>query len=68
MFLVLNFGFDPYVFDKVLLFYSLRKSNSHSGKRTQNAQHKCVIILEYDAKQLYLILKVSYRSTNNLSA
>ena len=51
--------FDPYVFDKVLLFYSLHKSNSHSGKRAQNAQRKCVIILEYDAKQLYLILKVS---------
>ena len=47
--------------------YSLRKSNNYSLK---SAQHKSVIILweEDDTKQLYLVLKVSCRRTDNLSA
>ena len=50
-----------------MLQYSLRKSNNHLLK---SAQHKSVIILweEDDIKQLDLVLKVSCRRTDNLSA
>ena len=45
--------------------YSLHKSNNYS---LESAQHKSVIILweEDDAKQLYLVHKVSCRRTDNL--
>ena len=48
-----------------LCVFSLRKSNNYSLK---SAQHKSVIILweEDDAKQLYLVLKVSCWRTDNL--
>ena len=46
---------------------SLRKSNNYSLK---SAHHKSVIILweEDDAKQLYLVLKISCQWTDNLQA
>ena len=48
-----------------IYIYSLHKSNNYSLK---SAQHKSVIILweEDDTKQLYLVLKVSCRRTDNL--
>ena len=48
-----------------ICIYSLLKSNNYSLK---SAQHKSVLILweEDDGKQLYLVLKVSCRRTDNL--
>ena len=48
-----------------IYIYSFRKSNNYSLK---SAHHKSVIILceENDVKQLYFVLKVSCRRTNNL--
>ena len=49
-----------------IYIYSLCKYNNYSLK---SAQHKNVIILweEDDAKQLYLVLKISWWQTKNLS-
>ena len=54
---------DIYIYIYIYI-YSFRKSNNYSLK---SAHHKSVIILceENDVKQLYFVLKVSCRRTDN---